>query len=90
MDYRLSGRAARPADLIRLVDESVDLGGQFDVPLGKSAHVVTGKRQGHLVPADVDVGVVERPLGGDADPHHEPESVGKILEFECAGDGLAC
>ena len=51
-----------------LADSIIDAMRQGEVPLGQTARRVGGECQRHLVPADVDVGVMIELLGDVADP----------------------
>ena len=45
--------------------------------------------QRHLVPADVDVGMVVALFGPHGDPVHEADRLGEAFELEPPADGLA-
>src|SRR5262245_7419181 len=55
----------------------LDRRGEVDVALTQTALVVRGERDPDLAPSNVEIGVVVRLLGEEADADHEPDRVGE-------------
>lgn len=67
----------------------VECDSEFDVLACEGALGVRGEDARHLVPSDVDVGVMIGDLGGGADPNDEAQSLVEVAELKRSADRLA-
>src|SRR5918992_3975869 len=68
--------------------QSGDAAGQHEVVLGEPALRVRGDRDGHLVPRDLEVGVMVHLLRLRGQPVHEVHGPLEVVELEGAPDGV--
>src|ERR1700732_1399314 len=66
--------------------QAVDGGGQGEIEHRQAARVVGGEDEAHLVPADVDVGMVVGGLGGGADLVDEGQRPGEVAQRHGGGE----
>src|SRR5450755_1861775 len=66
--------------------QAVNGGGQGEIEHRQAARVVRGEDQAHLVPADVDVGMVVGGLGGGADLVDEGQRRGEVAQRHGGGE----
>ncbi len=67
----------------------LDLDGEIGVLFGERTFGMGAEGQGHLVPTDVDVGVVVGHLGGEGDLNHKPDRSAETVELEGAAQFFA-
>ena len=63
--------------------ELVDLGGQYEIALGKAVDLVRVYLYADLVPGQIYLGVMALPLGQRTDAIDKRQCLGEILELEC-------
>lgn len=63
-------------------DYAIRMSRQLRITVGDPTGIVRSEREGHLVPSDVDIGVVIEPLSDQSHPCDEPHRGHEIGESE--------